>query len=73
MTEMFTSRSQIESDSPESVEAAVREATEQLLEILQEHGINASFADVARLGHSESWDDDGLRWAQVSWSLATNE
>ncbi|MGN5732529.1 hypothetical protein [Arthrobacter psychrochitiniphilus] len=73
MTEMFTARSQIKSEDHESVEAAVRKATDELLSILEAHGITATFADIAQLGHAESWDDEGLRWAEVSWLIETNE
>lgn len=73
MTDTFSARSPIHSDTPESVESAVRNATEQLQEILQSQGIEATFADIAQLGHSESWDDDGQRWAEVAWLVELEE
>lgn len=73
MTEMFTARSAIESDSPESVESAVCNATGELQEILHSRGISASFDDIAHLGHSESWDDDGQRWVQVDWPVESDD
>lgn len=73
MTEMFRARSPIDADSPENVESAVRNAIGELQEILQSHGMDASFTDIAKLGHSESWDDDGQRWVQVEWPVESGE
>ena len=67
MTATYEASRPVTSDTPEAVTAAVREATEELRETLQRHGIDASFDDLALLGHSESWDGEGQRWVQVSW------
>ena len=45
----------------------VRVATEELHGILKNHGIDATFADIALLGHTESWDGEGQRWIHVYW------
>ncbi len=57
----------VPSNKPEELNAAVREATEELVETLQRNGIEASFDDIALLGHSESFDDEGQRWVEVEW------
>jgi len=57
----------VTSDSPEEVASAVRAATQELRDTLESNGINATFEDLALLGHSESWDGDGQRWVHVSW------
>lgn len=67
MTAIYDASRPITSDAPEAVAAAVREATGELRETLQRHGIDASFDELALLGHSESWDADGQRWVHVSW------
>jgi hypothetical protein len=67
MTETYDASRPVESDAPEAVNAAVRDATSELSETLRRHGIEVAFEDIARLGHSESWDDEGQRWVQVTW------
>lgn len=67
MTELFTASRQVKSDTPEAAASAVREATTELHEILNQHGIDVSFDAIALLGHSESWDGEGQRWVHVSW------
>jgi hypothetical protein len=68
MTATYDASRPVESDAPEAVNAAVRDATSELSETLRRHGIEVAFEDIARLGHSESWDDDGQRWVQVTWT-----
>jgi hypothetical protein len=70
MSSTYEASRPVESDSPEAVSAAVRDATSELSETLHRHGVEVAFEDIARLGHSESWDDEGQRWVQVTW---TNE
>ena len=67
MSKTYSASRPVSSDNPEEVAAAVRAATEELRDILQRHGIEASFEDIALLGHSESWDDEGQRWVNVDW------
>lgn len=67
MTAPYEASRPVTSDVPEVIAAAVREATEELRDTLHRHGIDASFDDVALLGHSESWDGEGQRWIHVSW------
>jgi len=52
---------------PAAVENAVRRAVLDLQERLHAQGIDVSFADIALLGHSESWDHEGKRWVHVRW------
>ena len=68
MTSTYDASRPVESDTPESVTAAVRDATSELSETLQREGIEVAFEDIARLGHTESWDDEGQRWVQVTWT-----
>ena len=68
MTSTYDASRPVESDAPEAVNAAVREATRELSETLSRHGLDVAFEDIARLGHSESWDDEGQRWVQVTWT-----
>ncbi len=67
MSKTYSASRPIASDNPEVVAAAVRAATEELRDTLQRNGIEASFEDIALLGHSESWDDEGQRWITVDW------
>lgn len=46
----------VKSDTPEAVASAVRAATQELRDILQSHGIDTSYEDIALLGHTESWE-----------------
>jgi hypothetical protein len=68
MTSTYDASRPVESDAPEAVNAAVREATSELTETLRRNGMEVAFEDIARLGHSESWDDEGQRWVQVTWT-----
>ena len=70
MTKPYEASRPIESDNPEAVTSAVREATNELRDTLQRDGIVVSFQDLALLGHSESWDDEGQRWVHVAWDGA---
>lgn len=67
MSATYAASRRVTSDSPEVVATAVREATQELRDTLQRHGIDATFEDIALLGHSESWDGEGQRWVHVSW------
>ncbi|WP_427131061.1 hypothetical protein [Pseudarthrobacter sp. S9] len=67
MSATYSASRRVASDSPEEVTAAVRAAIEELRETLQRHSIEATFDDIALLGHSESWDGEGQRWVQVDW------
>ena len=67
MSKSYSASRPVSSDNPEVVAAAVRAATEELRDILQRQGIEVSFDDIALLGHSESWDDEGTRWVEVDW------
>ena len=67
MSKTYSASRPVASDNPEVVAAAVRAATEELRDTLQRNGIEASFEDIALLGHSESWDDEGQRWIKVDW------
>ncbi|XAS67697.1 hypothetical protein V3C33_20170 [Micrococcaceae bacterium Sec5.7] len=67
MSAIFAASRRVTSDGPEVVALAVREATQELRDTLQSHGIDATFEDLALLGHSESWDGEGQRWVHVSW------
>lgn len=67
MTSTYDASRPVESDTPEAVTSAVRDATKDLSETLQRQGIDVAFEDIARLGHTESWDDEGQRWVQVTW------
>ncbi|MCU1548198.1 MAG: hypothetical protein JWO29_1149 [Arthrobacter sp.] len=67
MSETYETSRRVTSDSPEEVASAVRAATQELRDTLQSHGVDATFEDLALLGHSESWDGDGQRWVHVSW------
>ena len=60
MNKSYSAARPVSSDNPEVIAAAVRAATEELRDTLQRH-------DIALLGHSESWDDEGQRWVQVEW------
>jgi hypothetical protein len=68
MTSTYDASRPVESDTPEAVNAAVRDATSELSETLKREGIEVAFEDIARLGHTESWDDEGQRWVQVTWT-----
>jgi len=57
----------VPSGDSRAVKTAVRAATRELQETLRANGIEASFADIALLGHSESWDHEGQRWVHVRW------
>ncbi|WP_026555042.1 hypothetical protein [Arthrobacter sp. 35W] len=63
----YSASRRISSDSPEAIASVVRAATDELHDILKNHGIEASFADIALLGHTESWDGEGQRWIHVYW------
>jgi hypothetical protein len=67
MSATYEASRPVTSDSPEEVASAVRAATQELRDTLESNGINATFEDLALLGHSESWDGDGQRWVHVSW------
>ncbi|MGY3379433.1 hypothetical protein ACVWYS_001390 [Arthrobacter sp. TE12231] len=67
MSQTYSASRPVASDNPEEVAAAVRAATEELRETLRGLGIEASFDDIALLGHTESWDDEGQRWVNVDW------
>jgi hypothetical protein len=67
MNKSYSASRPVSSDNPEVIAAAVRAATEELRDILRRQGIEASFEDIALLGHSESWDDEGTRWVEVEW------
>ncbi|MET3923599.1 hypothetical protein [Arthrobacter sp. UYEF20] len=67
MSSSYEASRPVSSDTPDDIAAAVRAATKELSETLQSHGIDVAFEDIARLGHSESWDDEGQRWVQVVW------
>ena len=68
MTSTYDASRPVESDTPEAVNAAVRDATSELSETLRREGVEVAFEDIARLGHTESWDDEGQRWVQVTWT-----
>ncbi|MDQ0850438.1 hypothetical protein QFZ65_002376 [Arthrobacter sp. B3I9] len=68
MSSTYDASRPVESDAPEAVNAAVREATRELSETLRRNGHEVAFEDIARLGHTESWDDEGQRWVQVTWT-----
>ena len=68
MSSTYDASRPVESDAPEAVNAAVREATSELSETLRRNGHEVAFEDIARLGHTESWDDEGQRWVQVTWT-----
>jgi hypothetical protein len=65
----YSASSRITADSPEAIASAIRAATEELRDILKTHGVDASFADIALLGHTESWDGEGQRWIHVYWPV----
>lgn len=67
MSANYSASRPVASDNPAEIEAAVRAATEELRETLRGHGIDVSFDDIALLGHTESWDDEGQRWVNVDW------
>ena len=67
MSKAYSASRPVTSDNPAVIAAAVRAATEDLRETLRRQGIETSFEDIALLGHSESWDDDGQRWVHVEW------
>lgn len=67
MSATYEASRRVTSNSPEVVASAVREATQELRDTLQRHGIGATFEDLSRLGHTESWDGEGQRWVHVSW------
>ncbi|QCB95987.1 hypothetical protein E5206_02755 [Arthrobacter sp. PAMC25564] len=67
MTPTYAASRLVTSDDHEVVTSAVREATQELRDTLQHHGIHSTFEDIALLGHSESWDGEGQRWVHVSW------
>ena len=67
MSRTYSASRPVASNNPEEVAAAVRAATEELRETLRGHGIEVSFDDIALLGHTESWDDEGQRWVNVDW------
>ena len=67
MSKPYEASRRVESDNPEAVVTAVREATSELRDELQRDGIDVSFQDLALLGHSESWDGEGQRWVHVAW------
>jgi len=67
MSRTYSASRPVASDNPEEVAAAVRAAIEELRETLRGHGIDVSFDDIALLGHTESWDDEGQRWVNVDW------
>ena len=70
MSKPYDASRRVESDQPEAVVTAVREATRELREKLGRDGIDVSFQDLALLGHSESWDGEGQRWVHVAWEGA---
>ena len=70
MRATYSASRPVGSDSRDVIDAAVRAATEELRETLHRHEIDVSFDDLARLGHSESWDDEGQRWVNVDWEGA---
>ncbi|QCB97813.1 hypothetical protein E5206_13555 [Arthrobacter sp. PAMC25564] len=67
MSATYEASRRVTSNTPEVVASAVREAIQELRDTLQRHGIAAAFDDLARLGHTESWDGEGQRWVHVSW------
>jgi hypothetical protein len=67
MGETYAASRRVKSDNPEVVASAIRAATQELRDILQSHGIDATFDDIALLGHTESWDGEGQRWVHVAW------
>ena len=67
MNKSYSASRPVASDNPEVIAAAVRAATEELRDTLKRHGMEVSFEDIALLGHSESWDDEGTRWVEVEW------
>jgi hypothetical protein len=67
MSKTYSASRPVASDNPEEVAAAVRAAIEELRGTLRGHGIDVSFDDIALLGHTESWDDEGQRWVNVDW------
>jgi hypothetical protein len=69
MTATYSASHRVTSDNPEVVAAAVRAATVELRGSLRRHLIEASFDDIALLGHSESWDGEGQRWVHVDWDV----
>lgn len=70
MSKPFEASRPVESDNADAVTSAVRDATHELRDKLQRNGIEVSFQDLALLGHSESWDDEGKRWVHVAWDGA---
>lgn len=70
MSKSYSASRPVASDNPEVIAAAVRAATEELRDTLHRQGIEVSFDDIAQLGHSESWDDEGTRWVEVEWDGA---
>lgn len=67
MSSTYEASRPVSSDTPDAIAAAVRAATKELSETLQSKGIDVAYEDIARLGHSESWDEEGQRWVQVVW------
>jgi hypothetical protein len=67
MSATYSASRPVGSDSKDVIDAAIRAATEELRETLHRNGIEVSFEDIARLGHTESWDDEGQRWVNVDW------
>jgi hypothetical protein len=70
MRATYSASRPVASDRRDVIDAAVRAATEELRETLHSHGIDVSFDELAQLGHSESWDDEGQRWVNVDWEGA---
>ncbi|MDQ0756580.1 hypothetical protein [Arthrobacter sp. B3I4] len=70
MSKPYDAARRVESDNPDAVQIAVREATQELRQNLERDGIDVSFQDLALLGHSESWDGEGQRWVHVTWEGA---
>jgi hypothetical protein len=64
---IYMASGKVPSGDAQAVKTAVRAAIRELQEMLHAHGIEASFADIALLGHSESWDHEGQRWVHVRW------
>lgn len=67
MSATYAASRPVKSDNPAAVASAVRAATQELCDILQSHGIDTTFEDIALLGHTESWDGEGQRWVHVAW------
>ncbi|MFF2246881.1 hypothetical protein ACFVTM_22245 [Arthrobacter sp. NPDC058130] len=67
MSKTYSASRPVSADTPEDVAAAVRAATEELRDTLRRQGIESSFEDIALLGHSESFDNEGQRWVHVEW------